>query len=340
MKQNRMRRIPLVLLLLACGLNSSAQTGTGRIRGTVTSPDGPVVAAPVRAKHQSSGRIFSATSMNSGQFALMDLPAGIYDISVPEIGLATAPFVQKNVNVQAGQTTSLNIALVKGNHGVIGDDNAYLTIRRKYLNVRGVAPRLADGRPDLSGVWNANVDPNPEAPALLPSANEVWKKRLSTGLRDHPDGFCLPGDPTPTIALFYKFVHTKGLLLLLFEHEPHYRQIFLDGRAHPTQADPTWMGHSVGKWDGDTLVVDTTGFNDKSWLIFATGLPHTEMLHMIERYRRPDLGHLQVDLRLEDPGTFTKPVERHMTWQLAPGEEILEDICTENNKFPEYAGIK
>ena len=340
MRQNRMRRIPLVLLLVASGLNGSAQTGTGRIRGTVTSPDGPVVAAPVRAKHQSSSRIFSATSTNSGQFTLTDLPAGIYDVSVPEIGLATAPFVQKNVNVEAGRTTSLNITLVKGNHGVIGDDNAYLTVRKKYLNVRGVAPRLPDGQPDLSGVWNANVDPNPEAPALLPWADDVWKKRLSTALRDHPDGFCLPGDPTPTIALFYKFVHTKGLLLLLFEHEPHYRQIFLDGRAHPQQADPTWMGHSVGRWEGDTLVVDTTGFNDKSWLIFATGLPHTEMLHMIERYRRPDLGHLQVDLRLEDPGTFTKPVERHMTWQLAPGEEILEDICTENNKFPEYAGIK
>ena len=139
---------------------------------------------------------------------------------------------------------------------------------------------------------------------------------------------------------FYKFVHTRGLLVLLFEQEPHYRQIFLDGRVHPQQADPTWMGHSVGKWEGDTLVVDTTGFNDKSWLLFATGLPHTEMLHMVERYRRPDLGHLLVDLRLEDPGTFTKPLERHMTWELAPGEEILEDICNENNKFPEYAGLK
>ena len=336
----RTRAIAFALLVPAFVLIGSAQTGTGRIGGTVTSPDGPVAAAPVRATHQSTGRIFSTTSTTAGQFALMDLPPGMYEVSVPELGLATMPFVEKNVNVAAGQTTTLNVTLVKGNHGVIGDDNAYLTIRKKYLNVRGAAPRLADGRPDLSGVWNANVDPNPEAPALLPWANDVWKNRLSTAFRDHPDGFCLPGDPTPTIALFYKFVQTKGLLLLLFEHEPHYRQIFLDGRAHPQQADPTWMGHSVGKWDGDTLVVDTTGFNDKSWLIFATGLPHTEMLHMIERYRRPDLGHLQVDLRLEDPGTFTKPVERHMTWELAPGEEILEDICTENNKFPEYAGIK
>jgi hypothetical protein len=154
------------------------------------------------------------------------------------------------------------------------------------------------------------------------------------------NGSLSAGDPTPTPPVFYKFVQTRGILVLLFEHEPHYRQIFLDGRVHPQQADPTWMGHSVGNWDGDTLVVDTTGFTDKSWLIFTAGLPHTERLHMVERYRRPDLGNLLVDLRLEDPGAFTKPVERHMTWELAPGEEILESICTENNKFPEYAGVK
>jgi hypothetical protein len=284
------------LLLVVFGPNGSAQNGTGGIRGAVTSPDGPVSVAPIRAKHQSTGRVFSTTSANWGRFALTDLPAGIYEVSVPQIGLATAPFVQQNVNVELGKTTSLNIALVKGNQGVLGDDNAYL--------------------------------------------NDVWKNRLSTSFRDHPMALCLPGDPTPTPPVFYKFVQTRGILVFLFEHEPHYRQIFFDGRVHPQQADPTWMGHSVGKWDGDTLVVDTTGFNDKSWLIFTAGLPHTEMLHMVERYRRPDLGHLLVDLRLEDPGAFTKPVERHMTWELAPGEETLESICTENNKFPEYAGVK
>jgi len=335
-----MRRIAFVLLLVVFGSNGSAQTGTGGIRGAVTSPDGPVSAAPIRAKHQSTGRIFSTTSESSGQFALTDLPAGIYEVSVPQIGLVNAPFAQQNVTVEAGKTTSLHIALVKGNLGVIGDDNAYLTIRNKYPNVRGAAPRLPDGRPDLSGVWNANVDPNPEPAALLPWANEVWRNRLSTALRDYPAGFCLPDDPTPSIPLLYKFVHTKGILVLLFEHEPHYRQIFLDGRSHPKDADPTWMGHSVGTWDKDTLVIDTVGFNDKSWIIFPTGLPHTEMLHMVERYRRPDLGHLLVDLKLEDPGAFTKPLERHMTWALAPGEEILENICNENNKFPEYAGLK
>jgi hypothetical protein len=334
------KQIAAAVILLVLGLDGHAQSGTGAIRGTVRLPDGPVARATIQAKHGSSGKMFTATSDMLGQFALTDLPEGTYDVSVPEIGLTTARFVQPNISVQAGTTTALDIALQKGNFATLGDDNAYLAVRKKYTNVRGPAPRTPDGRPDLSGMWNGSMDPNPEPASLLPWANEVLNQRRATAFRDHPDAVCLPGDPTPTIPLLYKFVQTRSVMVLLFEHDPHYRQIFLDGRAHPKDADPTWMGHSVGRWEMDTLVVDTTGFNDKSWLIFATGLPHTEMLHMVERYRRPDLGHLVVDLALEDPGTFTKPVERHMTWELAPGEEILESICNENNKFPENAGLK
>jgi hypothetical protein len=135
-------------------------------------------------------------------------------------------------------------------------------------------------------------------------------------------------------------VQTPTFVVELFEQDPHYRQIFVDGRAHPADLDPTWMGHSIGRWEKDTFVVDTVGFNDKSWIIFGTGLPHTEMLHMMERYRRPDLGHLMVDLTLDDPGTFSKPIVRHMTWLLAPGEEILEYVCTENNKYERNAEVQ
>ena len=99
------------------------------------------------------------------------------------------------------------------------------------------------------------------------------------------------------------------------------------------------MGHSIGKWENDTLVLDTVGFNDKSWLT-PDGLPDSEMIHMIERYRRPDLGHLEIDLTLDDPGAFAKPIKRHMTWELAPSEDVLESICTENNKYLENAGLK
>jgi len=199
---------------------------------------------------------------------------------------------------------------------------------------------MRDGRPDLSGVWNVHLDPHPEPAALLPWAEDVMKGRRETNFRDQPSAVCLPDDPTPTLPLLRKFVHTPTLLVQLFEQDPHYLQIFLDGRDHPKDPDPTWMGHAIGRWQKDTLVVDTVGFNDKSWILFGAGLPHTEMLHMVERYRRPDLGHLVVDLTLEDPGTFTKPIERHMTWQLAPKDDILEAICTENNKFLENAGIK
>lgn len=335
-----MKWIYLAALLLLGASPGLAQNGSGTIRGAVRLPDGPVARATIQAKHGSSGKVFTATTDASGQFALRDLPQGTYEVSVPEVGLTTDRFVQRNVSVEPGKTTSLDITLQKGNLGVLGDDNGFLAVRSKYANVRGPAPRMPDGRPDFSGVWNGSNDQNPEEASLLPWATDELNKRRSTAFRDHPSGFCLPGDPTLTMPLLYKLVHTKGLLLQLFEQEPHYRQIFLGGRAHPKDADPTWMGHSTGRWERDTLVIETTGFNDKSWLIFATGLPHTDRLRMVERYRRPDLGHLLVDLTLDDPGTFVKPVERHMTWELAPDEEILESICSENNKFPENAGLK
>jgi len=334
------KRLAIAVTVVVLASDAFAQVRNGVIAGVVANPDGPVVGATIQAKQQSTERTFTATSGASGRFALNDLPAGTYEVSVPQLGITTVRFVQQNVVVDGGKTTPLDIKLVKTNQGIVGDDNAFLALHNKYANVRGKTPRMPDGRPDLSGVWNATVDPNPGAVALLPWAEDVMKERRANNFRDQPFSFCLPGDPTPTLPLIHKFVQTRSLLVLLFEHDPHYRQIFLDDRAHPKELDPTWMGHSVGQWEKDTLVVDTMGFNNKTWLIFQTGLPHTEMLHMTERYRRPDLGHLTVDLTLEDPGTFVKPIERHMTWELAPGEDVLEAICTENNKYGENAGLK
>ncbi len=335
-----MKPIAIALALFVSGSSGFAQSGGGAIRGTVRNPDGIVAGASIQAKQRSTGKTFTTISGKSGEYALTALPEGAYEISVPQLGITSARFVQQDVVVQAGKATLLDIALKRMNQGIVGDDNAYLAIHNKYANVRGPTPRAPDGRPDLSGMWNANVDPNPVPVSLLPWAADVMKVRVATNFRDQPSSVCLPDDPTPTLPLLHKFVQTRTLMVQLFEQEPHYRQIFLDGREHPKNADPTWMGHSIGKWEKDTLVIDTTGFNDKTWILFGEGLPHTEMLHMVERYRRPDLGHLTIDLTLEDPGTFTKPIERHMTWELAPGEEILESICNENNKFESNAGIK
>ena len=107
-------------------------------------------------------------------------------------------------------------------------------------------------------------------------------------------------------------------------------QIFLDGRKHPEDPDPTWYGHSIGTWEGDTLVIDTVGFNDRFWFDFA-GHPHTEKLHTIERYRRPDFNTLEYDITIDDPGAYTKPFVLHARSTYEPDTELMEYICNENN---------
>jgi hypothetical protein len=335
------KRVAIVVALLILGSTGFAQAGRGAIAGRVTTDQGdPAAGVTIQAKDMATGKISSVVAGNTGEFRLANLPAGTCEISVPQMGLRTARYVQPNVVVEAGKTLTLNIALMPNNFGIIGDDAAFLQIYNKYANQRGPAPRTADGHPDFSGVWLANVDPNPEPAQMLPWAVAEWNRRRERSFEGMPTSRCLPTDPTLTLPVFYKIVQTRSLLVHLFEQDPHYRQAFLDGRGHPKDPDPTWMGHSIGTWDKDTLVIDTVGLNDKSWLIQATWLPHTEMLHIVERYHRPDLAHLNIDVTIEDPGTFTRPVERHVTWLFTPGEEVLEAVCNENNKFPEYSAVK
>jgi hypothetical protein len=125
-----------------------------------------------------------------------------------------------------------------------------------------------------------------------------------------------------------KFVQTPAVLVMLFEDAPGFRQVFLDGRRHPPDPNPTWLGHSVGRWEGDTLVVDTVGFNDRSWI---NAYPHTEQLRTTERYRRVEYGRLEIVVVFADPGTFTRPWTMNLNWDLAPQEELIEFVC-ENNR--------
>ena len=325
----------LVVLMVSAGL---AQTNRGVLSGTVSVNGDAVAGASVQAKEMSTGRVFTAITTKSGQFRIANLPAGSYEVSVPQFGLRTQRYTQTDVAVQAGQTRTLDIALAGYNGGIVGDDYGYSPLYSKHEKVTGPAPRTPDGRPDFSGVWIGNVDPNPESAAMLPWAVEEWNRRRERNFEGMLTARCLPFDPSMIHPVLYKIVQTRTLLLHLFELEPHYHQTFLDGRDHPKDADPTWMGHSIGRWDKDTLIIDTVGLNDKSWLLAGIWLPHTEMLHIVRRYRRPDRGHLNIDVTLDDPGTFVKPVERHVTWLLAPGEDLLESVCAENNKFLEYAG--
>jgi len=196
----------------------------------------------------------------------------------------------------------------------------------------GPTPRTPEGKVDFSGVWDPgsaffNIGQVP----LQPWAAELYAQRRANLGKDDPEAQCLPAG-VPRISPFpQKFVQTPTLIVILDEGNVHsYRQLFLDGRGHPKNMDPLWMGDSIAKWDGDTLVVDTTGFNDKTWLT-GQGVPHSEELHVIERYRRPDFGHLDDEITLEDPKAFTKPHTFKRGFILLPNWEIHEYVCNEFN---------
>jgi hypothetical protein len=201
----------------------------------------------------------------------------------------------------------------------------------------GPTPRLPDGKPDLSGLWNgggsgANIAsglPRAETLPLLPSAAKILASRQA---KDDPESNCLPAGVPRGAPYPWRWVQVPGYVFFLFEGNIHsYRQIFTDGRKHPDDPDPTWYGHSIGFWDGDTFVVDTVGYNDKFWFDFV-GTPHTEQLHTIERYTRTNLGTLVNEVTIEDPGAYTRPFKVTVTARLAPkGDELMEYICQENN---------
>jgi hypothetical protein len=202
----------------------------------------------------------------------------------------------------------------------------------------GPAPKTADGKPDLSGVWGTDrplvVDirgalPKGETLPMQPWAAKLTNERKS---KDDPEANCLPTG-VPRLAPYpMKFIQLPNLFVILFEGNIHsYRQIFLDRTTHPKDLNPTWYGDSIGHWDGDTLVVDTTGFNDKTWFDFA-GHPHTEQLHTIERFRRTDLGRIEYKVTIEDPGAYTKPFTLTAHFPLQANGDLMEYICNEDNR--------
>ncbi len=207
-------------------------------------------------------------------------------------------------------------------------------MRAKYEGkFPGPAPRTPEGKPDLNGVWIA--ESTPERPVLTPLALTLLEDRFKTNVKDFPYSVCLPPGPVPSDLGGGQWVvmHNRTSLVTLFEYPPNYRLVFLDGRPHPPDLEPTWMGHSIGAWDGDTLVVDSIGFNDKSWLGTSL-LPHTAKMHIRERWTRTTMSAMTVELLYEDHEMFVKPWKVVYTLFLAPGENLMENIC-ENNKFPQ-----
>jgi hypothetical protein len=192
----------------------------------------------------------------------------------------------------------------------------------------GPTPRAEDGKVDLSGVWVPTSIQLPSDPSYQPWAKKIYDERKANKQKDDPEKICLPNGAVRINPLPYKIVQRRDQIALLWEGNTHsYRRFFLDGRMHNLDIEPeSYTGQSIGKWDGDTLVVDTVGFNDKTWLD-ATGKPHSSDMHLIEKYRRPDLGHMTVELNIDDPKAFTKPYTFTRTFTLAPGLELQEYVC-------------
>ncbi len=215
------------------------------------------------------------------------------------------------------------------------------------VDLSAPAPRRPDGHPDLTGIWqqpngvrytvNIAADLKPEDVPLQPWAAEVYKQRQATLSKDDPVGHCdLPGVPEMNSVPYpYKILQYPNEIVILYEALATFRQIFTDGRALPENPNPTWMGYSVGRWDGDTLVVETSGFNDKSW-IDTGGHPHTDAMRVTERFHRRDFGHIDLQTTIDDPKAYTRPWTVSYQIRLVPDTELLEYVCNENNRDLEH----
>lgn len=200
------------------------------------------------------------------------------------------------------------------------------------------APRMPDGKPDLSGVWE-HLNSRGAAYYLngidipwQPWAEKLFRERTEDNQVDNPESRCLPrGVPKADAFDIHKVVQGPGLVVILYEYQNMYRQIFTDGRSLPKDPNPTWMGYSVGHWEGDTLVVESNGFNGKAWLS-GFGNPTTDAMHVTERMRRRDLGHMDIQIMIDDPKAYTKPWTAELHPQLIPDTELLEFVCNENEK--------
>ena len=231
------------------------------------------------------------------------------------------------------------------------------------VDVNAPAPRMPDGKPDFSGTWGfggggnaaggrgaapapVSLDEKPAATfrnigagfkgglPLKPEAAAVLKQRMADNGKDNPDVWCLPlgNQQFNTHSFPRKIVQTPNVMIVMYETHMGLRQIFTDGRPLPNNDPQPWFyGYSVGRWEGDTLVVETVGFKDGGWLDI-NGSPLGEKGKTIERFRRPNFGTIEIEQTVDDPANYTRPFTTTVTWRLMPDTEIMEMVCTENNQ--------
>ena len=210
-------------------------------------------------------------------------------------------------------------------------------------NLSAPAPRLSDGKPDLSGIWNPPTGylrdltrVSKEPAPFQPWAKALYDDRAAGKYwREEPDANCLPqGVPKVLLAPApWRIVQTPKVVFFIHEAFNLWWQAFMDGRQFAPHPDvsPTWHGYSTAKWDGDTLVVDSAGFNGRVWLD-QLGKPSTEALHVTTRFVRKDFGHMNIAITIDDPKAYTKPWDVSVNVNLLPNTDLMEFICLENEK--------
>ena len=313
-----------------------AQT-TGGIAGIVSDVDGKKIEkTAIQVRNPATGAAFSAQSAANGSYALSGLAPGTYELVAVVPGMV--PNVQPNLKVEAEKTLKVDLHMEDLNANTLGEDRGFYANMFSPKSIpSGPAPRMPDGKPDLSGVWRPSLPSEIQNPEMLPAAAALFNARNESHGKDVPTARCLPGGMVlASIVSPYKIVQTPNLIVILFDEGDLPRQIFLDGRPHPKELNPSWVGHSIGRWEGDTLVVDSVGFNNKTW-IGPFGYPQSEKMHMTERYHRADAGRLEIQFTFEDPGAYAKPwIMKKVSALAPPGEDVDEYVCMENNRDLEH----
>jgi len=326
-----MRLASLIVCISLLSATALAQNDKGTLTGMIFEPSGYSLGnTPVQLTSAESGSLFKGTTARDGRYTIADLPAGTYDVTINLPALKV--FQQKNVAVAGAKIAVLDIRLEERDQlSTLGEDTLhYLEDQKRHTAPSGATPRTAEDKPDFSGVWWGPVTTDPGTPEWTAWAEQVASERNENNHLDSPKARCLPASVMFSGQL-WEFVQSKDFLVWISDDDfPGFHQIYLN-RDHPKDLNPAWYGHSVARWDGDTLVVDRVAFDERMWLDGASH-PHSDKLHIVEKYRRPDLGHLEIEVTTEDPKALVRPFTLKRTAELAPKEEIFEFICTENNR--------
>ena len=339
----KIKKQQLFSIFLICSLSllSSLSLAQSTVSGSLIDPNGANITGlsqSVRLINEETGEEYVGETTIEGNYVVSGVPAGTYNLRFDFRTAMYRPYSQEGVLVRDGQNLDYDLQIEWSiNLGTIGDDPGVLAndMLRDSEEASGPAPRLSNGQVDFSGMWVVRQRPDipRQEPPYQPWAAEMNAEYQALGI-NNAGAFCLPQSAVMTSMGFpWQIIQKENIMIQIMEFQtPGWRQIFLDGRDFPDIWNPSWQGHSRGHWEGDTLVVETSGFNE-----YTPGFGiHTDQMVITERYTRPDLGTMVVEITVEDPGALTDTYTNIREFGRVTGEEILEFICAEGNTDPSH----